>query len=138
MRKAAIWASVTSWLSGVRSTMARMKALDLGVGEGEAVALVEDDVDGVDGCVRSFLGFREEGCGEEVGDGGLGDGAVFGGEEDVVSGVLNSWMVWRQAPQGWLAVLLRLAMTMARMRMVGPWWLTAAAMADCSAQVVRR
>ena len=60
------------------------------------------------------------------------------GKKTTVSGVLNSWMVWRQAPQGWLAVLLRLAMAMARMRMVGPWRVTAAAMAACSAQVVRR
>jgi len=60
------------------------------------------------------------------------------GKEMTVSGVLNSWMVWRQAPQGWLAVLLRLATAMARMRMAGPCWLTAATMADCSAQVVRR
>ena len=37
----------------------------------------------------------------------------------MVSGVLNSWMVWRQAPQGWLAVSLRLATAMARMRILG-------------------
>ena len=55
-----------------------------------------------------------------------------------VVGVLNSAMVWRQAPQGSLGALLRLAMAMARMRMWGPCWLTAAAMAACSAQVVRR
>ena len=60
------------------------------------------------------------------------------GSRLLVSGVLNSWMVWRQAPQGWLAVSLRLATAMARMRMVGPWRLTAVAMAVCSAQVVRR
>ena len=60
------------------------------------------------------------------------------GKKTTVLGVLNSWMVWRQAPQGWLAVALRLATAMARMRMVGPWRLTAAAMAACSAQVVRR
>jgi len=56
----------------------------------------------------------------------------------MVSGVLNSWMVWRQAPQGWLAAELRLATAMARMRMAGPCWATAEVMAFCSAQVVRR
>jgi hypothetical protein len=60
------------------------------------------------------------------------------GKKMRVSWVLNSKMVWRQAPQGWQGELLRLAMAMARMRMVGPWSATAAAMADCSAQVVRR
>ena len=29
-----------------------------------------------------FICFKQEGCGEEVGHGGLGDGAVFGWEED--------------------------------------------------------
>jgi len=42
------------------------------------------------------------------------------GKKTMVSGVLNSWMVWRQAPQGWLAVALRLATAMARMRREGP------------------
>lgn len=56
----------------------------------------------------------------------------------MVSGALNSWMVWRQAPQGSLAVALRLATATARMRMPGPWRETAVAMAACSAQVVSR
>ena len=37
-----------------------------------------------------------------------------------VSGVANSRMVWRQAPQGAQAAALRLTMTTARMRRVGP------------------
>jgi len=41
-------------------------------------------------------------------------------------------------PQGWLAVSLRLATAMARIRICGPRRLTAAAMAACSAQTVRR
>ena len=81
---------------------------------------------------------EEEGGGEEVGDGGLGEVPSSPGKKTTVSGVLNSWMVWRQAPQGWLAVSLRLATAMARMRISGPWRLTAAAMAVCSAQTVRR
>ncbi len=28
------------------------------------------------------------------------------GKKTWVAGVLNSWMVWRQAPQGWLAVVV--------------------------------
>ena len=60
------------------------------------------------------------------------------GKKTMVSGLLNSWMVWRQAPQGWLAVSLRLATAIARMRIWGPWRLTAEAMAACSAQTVRR
>lgn len=42
------------------------------------------------------------------------------GKKMRVSWVLNSKMVWRQAPQGWQAKLLRLVTTMARMRIVGP------------------
>lgn len=60
------------------------------------------------------------------------------GKKICVAGVLNSWMVCRQAPQGWLAALLRLAMTIARMRRSGPCRAIAAAMAACSAQVVSR
>lgn len=60
------------------------------------------------------------------------------GKKMVVLGVLNSRMVWRQAPQGWLAAWLRLATATARMRIAGPWRLTAEVMAVCSAQVVRR
>lgn len=60
------------------------------------------------------------------------------GKKISVAEVLNSWMVCRQAPQGWLAALLRLAMTTARMRISGPWSATAEAMALCSAHVVRR
>jgi hypothetical protein len=66
--------------------------LNLGVGEGEAVSLVEDDVDGVNGlgdfCWRGHgvgLGLRfskKEGGGKEFGYGGLGEGAALGGEED--------------------------------------------------------
>ncbi len=61
---------------------------DLGVGESEAVTLVEDDVDGMDGVGHVFDGMvsfsvvQEEGCREECGDSGLGDGAAFSGEED--------------------------------------------------------
>ncbi len=56
---------------------------DLGVGEGVAVALVEDDVDGMD---LAHLVFEEEGCGEKVGDSGAGEGAVGCGEEDFGGG----------------------------------------------------
>lgn len=60
------------------------------------------------------------------------------GKRTRVSGVLNSRMVWRQAPQGGLGVALRLATAMARMRIWGPWRATAEAIAACSAQMVRR
>ncbi len=60
------------------------------------------------------------------------------GKTRMAVGGANSAMVWRQAPQGWQALWLRLWMATARMRMVGPKRATAAAMAFCSAQVVRR
>ena len=120
---------------------------DLIGGEGECVALVADDVGDVEGSLDGHgatlsldagQGVSEEGVGEEVGDGGFDGGAVGAGEVDAGGGVANSRMVWRQAPQGAQGALLRLTMTTARMRMVGPWRATAAAIADCSAQVVRR
>ena len=111
------------------------EGFDLGVGEGETVALVDDDVDGVDG-LGHLLRRNAAGSRSAMVDGLRVPSSA--GKKTCVSGVLNSWMVWRQAPQGWLAVSFRLAMTMARMWMVGPCWLTAEAMADCSAQVVRR
>jgi hypothetical protein len=60
---------------------------DLCVGEGEAVAFVEDDVDGMDSKSHGFeemsLGVvEEEGGGEQVGDAGLRNGPCFAGEED--------------------------------------------------------
>lgn len=68
------------------------EVLDFGVGEDVAVSLFDDDVDGVDGLGYFCLGghglglwlrfCEEEGGGEEFGYGGLGEGAVFGGEED--------------------------------------------------------
>ena len=60
------------------------------------------------------------------------------GKKMRVAGVLNSAMVWRQAPQGAQGTSLRVTTTTAWSRMAGPWSATAAAMADCSAQVVRR
>ncbi len=118
------------------------EGLDLGVGEGEAVALVEDDVDGMNGvgCLGHFVWYllRRKAAGRSSAMVVWSMVPSAAGKKTTVSGVLNSRMVWRQAPQGWLAASLRLAMAMARMRMDGPWRLTAAAMAVCSAQQVRR
>jgi hypothetical protein len=122
--------------------------LDFGVGEDVAVSFVEDDVDGVDGLGDFCWGGHGLGLGyESVRRKAAGRSSAMvawakapfsAGKKMMVSGVLNSWMVWRQAPQGWLAVELRLATAMARMRRMGPWTLTAVAMAACSAQTVRR
>jgi hypothetical protein len=53
------------------------------------------------------------------------------------SGRMNSARTWRQAPQGGLAALLRLATATAAMRIAGPNWETAATRAERSAQMVR-
>ena len=55
MRKAAIWASVTSCLVRRAVDDGADEGLDFVVGEGVAVALVEDDVDGMDGLGHKIL-----------------------------------------------------------------------------------
>ncbi len=46
-------------------------------------------------------------------------GSALGpGERMGMSGAANSWMVWRQAPQGEQGAALRLVMARARMRIV--------------------
>jgi hypothetical protein len=87
MRKAAIWASVTSCLLGVRLTMARMKARISASVRARPSRLWRMTSMGwmewVMSSIRWVLGVGQKECGgEERGDGGLSDGASFGGEEN--------------------------------------------------------
>src|ERR1700731_3352796 len=84
IRKAAIWASVTSCLLGVRLTMARMKArISASVRARPSRLCRMAWMEWVMPSIRWVLGVgQNESGGEERGDGGLSDGASFGGEEN--------------------------------------------------------
>ena len=97
------------------------EGVDFVVGEGEAVTLVDDDVEWVDGRVHDLAHLmRRKAAGRSSAMVASATVPPSAGKKTMVAGVLNSWIVWRQAPQGWLAVALRLTMAMARMRMAGP------------------
>lgn len=66
------------------------EGLDFGVGEGEAVALVEDDVDRVDGVGHLF---NKKAAGRRSAMVALAMVPFSDGKKTTVSGVLNSWMV---------------------------------------------
>src|SRR3979490_2115718 len=87
IRKAAIWASVTSCLVGVRWTMARMKARISASVRARPSRLCRMTSMGWMEWIMSSIRWvlwvcKQEGGGEQRGDGGLGDGASFGGKED--------------------------------------------------------
>ncbi len=75
--------------------------MDFRVGEGEAVSFVEDDVDGMDGLGHLFFYlFSRKAAGRRSAMVAWAMAPSSAGKKIMVSGVLNSWMVWRQAPQG--------------------------------------
>ena len=97
------------------------EGLNLGVGQVEAVSLVEDDVDGMNMGLSGLCHFvKKKAAGKSSVMVASSKVPSSFGKKTMVSGALNSRIVWRQAPQGWLAELLRLAIAMARMRMDGP------------------
>lgn len=84
------------------------EGVDLYVGEGQAVALVKDDVERMDvgHGAHADSGLKAEGSrSARVQVLGLPSGP---GKRMITVGAENSAIVWRQAPQGWQAVSLRL------------------------------